>query len=262
MRGVPLRLEIGPKDMDKQQAVLVSRLDRKKSFVPWGELAARTGQLLEGIQSELFRRAQRFQEENTRPAADLAGLKVIMENQRGFVRAFWCGSRECETRVKDETSATIRVILDEAGPAAGRCAVCGQPAAQAVPLRQSLLSVADEFTRLRRKMVDEQICPRGVSDSRVLAAMESVPRQRFVPEAERGHSYDDAPLAIGFGQTISQPYIVAYMTELLELRGRGKGAGNRHWLGIPDRRAGRNRQPGVHGGNYRGAELPGPAAAG
>ena len=66
-------------------------------------------------------------------------------------------------------------------------------------------------------MVERQIRQRGVTDARVLAAMETLPRERFVPPDARSQTYDDVPLAIGFGQTISQPYIVAYMTEVLDV---------------------------------------------
>ena len=68
-------------------------------------------------------------------------------------------------------------------------------------------------------MVEEQIERRGVRDPGVLRAMRTVPREWFVPEAERPRAYDDGPVAIGSGQTISQPYMVAYMSQALELRG-------------------------------------------
>lgn len=76
---------------------------------------------------------------------------------------------------------------------------------------------ADEFKTLREKMVVTQIQGRGVKDEKVLQAMRSVERHRFVPEKYRRHAYEDRPLPIGEGQTISQPYIVALMTEVLEL---------------------------------------------
>ncbi len=69
----------------------------------------------------------------------------------------------------------------------------------------------------RLRMVEEQITARGIKDKRVLAAMEKVPRHKFVPDKIRFHAYNDEPLSIGEGQTISQPYIVAYMTEVLQL---------------------------------------------
>lgn len=71
--------------------------------------------------------------------------------------------------------------------------------------------------REAERMVAEQIRARGITDRRVLAAMEKVPRHHFVPNAERAAAYHDSPLAIGHGQTISQPYIVAFMTEALGL---------------------------------------------
>jgi protein-L-isoaspartate(D-aspartate) O-methyltransferase len=77
----------------------------------------------------------------------------------------------------------------------------------------------EDFEGARRRMVDEQIAARGVRDPRVLAAMLAVPRHELVPEAVRAHAYEDRPLPIGEGQTISQPYIVAVMTELLALDG-------------------------------------------
>ncbi len=79
--------------------------------------------------------------------------------------------------------------------------------------------MAEDFARLRRQMVETQIRARGVRDPRVLAAMAQVPRHLFVPEDLRARAYADEPLPIGDGQTISQPYIVAYMTEALGLKG-------------------------------------------
>jgi protein-L-isoaspartate(D-aspartate) O-methyltransferase len=75
----------------------------------------------------------------------------------------------------------------------------------------------DELTVKRRLMVDQQIRARGVTDPRVLAAIEKVPRHAFVRADDEHLAYADSPLAIGFEQTISQPYIVAYMTEALHL---------------------------------------------
>lgn len=77
---------------------------------------------------------------------------------------------------------------------------------------------AEDFAQARRKMVEEQLRSRGVMDARVLAAMEAVPRHLFVPDGERARAYSDSPLPIGAGQTISQPYIVALMTSLLDVQ--------------------------------------------
>ncbi len=91
--------------------------------------------------------------------------------------------------------------------------------------------MSGEFDRERKMMADSQIRARGVRDARVLAAMEKVPRHLFVPAGMRRYAYADEPLPIGEGQTISQPYIVAYMTEALGLGGEervlevGSGSG-------------------------------------
>ena len=80
----------------------------------------------------------------------------------------------------------------------------------------------DAPTREREAMVERQIAARGVRDARVLQAMRTVPRHLFVPPSEAAHAYEDRPLPIGGGQTISQPYIVAFMTEQLHLKGTEK----------------------------------------
>lgn len=80
----------------------------------------------------------------------------------------------------------------------------------------------DEYILERENMVTEQIIRRGVSDKLVLSAMRIVPRHEFVPVNMKSRAYEDSPLQIGENQTISQPYIVAIMTELLELKGGEK----------------------------------------
>src|SRR5947207_11814658 len=77
---------------------------------------------------------------------------------------------------------------------------------------------AADFAAQRQRMVEQQLKPRGIKDERLLAAMARVPREEFVPADERGDAYEDGPLPIGFDQTISQPYIVAFMTEQLRLK--------------------------------------------
>lgn len=82
----------------------------------------------------------------------------------------------------------------------------------------TLSNLMERFKKQRLKMVDSQIRTRGVSDLRVLQAMEKIPRHLFVDEGLMEQAYDDNPLPINEGQTISQPYIVALMTEALELK--------------------------------------------
>ena len=127
MRGVPLRIEIGPRDVKAGQAVLVRRDTKAKEIVPLASLAARVPVLLESIQAGLMAQARAFLEANIRDAGDFQGFKDILENQRGFVRAPWCGGEACEGRIKTETMATIRVIpLDESeAKTDGPCVACG-----------------------------------------------------------------------------------------------------------------------------------------
>lgn len=79
-----------------------------------------------------------------------------------------------------------------------------------------------DFDSLRKRMVEEQLIPRGISNNLVLSAFNKVQRHKFVPEDLRGSAYADYPVPIGEGQTISQPYIVALMTESLDLKGEEK----------------------------------------
>ncbi len=137
MRGVPLRIEIGPRDLRQDQVMLVSRLNREKSAVKRAEVFTAVSAALDGIQQELFQRALRFREENTRIAAKLEELQAIIEEKRGFVRSGWCGSPECEARVKESCAATIRVIEDQADPALPACLACDRPARESVVFAKS-----------------------------------------------------------------------------------------------------------------------------
>lgn len=83
--------------------------------------------------------------------------------------------------------------------------------------RQAPASEGDLWAEARRRMVREQLASRDITDERVLSAMRAVPRHELVPEAERERAYEDYPLPIGHEQTISQPYIVALMTQLAEI---------------------------------------------
>ena len=128
MRGVPLRLEIGPRDVKQGQAVLVRRDTKVKEPVPLAGLAEKTALVLADIQASLFQRALKFREDSTHEVADYAAFKETMEARRGFIKACWCGGEDCEDRIKEDTMATVRVIpLDgELGQSAGPCVCCGR----------------------------------------------------------------------------------------------------------------------------------------
>jgi prolyl-tRNA synthetase len=130
MRGVPLRLEIGPKDLEKSQVVLARRDTREKSFTPMEGLTVHIEQLLVTIQKALFDRAVQFRAEHTSQTASYDEFKEIMDGRPGFVVAPWCGSAECEAAIKTETQATIRNIPFTSPTAEGTsCLRCGKPAA-------------------------------------------------------------------------------------------------------------------------------------
>jgi prolyl-tRNA synthetase len=125
MRGAPLRLEIGPKDIEKDQCVLVRRDTREKTFVPLAGLAARVPALLESMQGDLLERARKFVAENTTRVGTYDQMKEAMAEKRGFILAGWNGDAAVEARIKEETKATIRVIpLDDEREAP--CVVTGQ----------------------------------------------------------------------------------------------------------------------------------------
>jgi prolyl-tRNA synthetase len=126
LRGVPLRLEIGPKDLEKSQVMLARRDTREKLSAPFDGLTARLTGMLENIQTSLYERALRFREEHTTRAATYDEFKSAMEGRPGFVIAGWCGSEDCEAQIKAETQATLRNIPFGGKDVPGQCVKCGR----------------------------------------------------------------------------------------------------------------------------------------
>ncbi|HAP32512.1 MAG TPA: proline--tRNA ligase [Firmicutes bacterium] len=127
MKGVPLRLEVGPRDLENGGVTAVRRDTGEKSFVPETELEQCLPMLLREIQEGLFQQALRFRRENTRYAENFGQFKEIVVEQKGFVLAHWCGEAGCEERIKEETKATIRCLpLEEmdGGKVEGPCICC------------------------------------------------------------------------------------------------------------------------------------------
>jgi prolyl-tRNA synthetase len=125
LRGVPLRLEIGPKDIEKSQVMLARRDTREKSSAAMAGLAAHVVGMLETIQQALFARALAFRDEHTTHTDSYDEFKSIMEGRPGFVVSPWCGSASCEAQIKTETQATIRNIPFTGTSAAGKkCLKC------------------------------------------------------------------------------------------------------------------------------------------
>ena len=128
MRGVPVRLEIGPKDIEKSQVMLARRDTREKLPTPMDGLSAGIVGLLETIQKNLYARAVTFREEHTQRVSSYDQFKSLMEGRPGFVIAGWCGSADCEAQIKTETQATLRNIPFGAERVAGTCVKCGRAA--------------------------------------------------------------------------------------------------------------------------------------
>ena len=134
MRGVPLRLEIGPRDVKNNQAVAVRRDTMTKDTVSLEDLESVVPQLLEDIQKTLYQQALDFQSANTQDVQDYEDFKSVMESKKGFIQAFWCGNQDCERKIKEETMATIRIIKidDTQDGKEGSCLLCGNRAMKKV----------------------------------------------------------------------------------------------------------------------------------
>ncbi len=125
MKGVPLRLEIGPRDVAAGHAVVVRRDTHEKQMVPFDQLAEKIPLLLTEIQENLYHTAKRMLEENTVTVDNYSVLQERAATNAGFSRVWWCGSEECEAKVKADTKATIRCIPFDQPEGSGECVVCG-----------------------------------------------------------------------------------------------------------------------------------------
>jgi prolyl-tRNA synthetase len=133
MRGVPLRMEIGPKDVEKK-SVALARRDRPgkegKSFVSQENLTAAVTEMLTEIQASMLAKATAFRDGHIHDPKDMEELARVVQN--GWAISWWCESKECETRVKDATKASTRCIPIDQPTSSGTCIVCGQPATRKV----------------------------------------------------------------------------------------------------------------------------------
>lgn len=128
MKGVPLRLEIGPKDIENNRCVVVRRDNGEKIFVSLDVLEAKISELLEAVRDGLYQKAIDRRAAMTFTARDYAELKDIADNKPGFIKAMWCGDRECEDKLKDELGITSRCIPFDQEHLSDTCVCCGKPA--------------------------------------------------------------------------------------------------------------------------------------
>ncbi len=132
MRGIPLRVEIGPRDIAEGKCVVVRRDTREKIACDIASLPEKISELLPQIQSDMYERAKKHLEEHTFEAPDKETFEALFEGTKGFVKAMWCGSRECEEKIKEDYSVTSRCIPYKQQKLSDVCVCCGKPATKMV----------------------------------------------------------------------------------------------------------------------------------
>ena len=132
MRGVPFRIEIGPKDIENNKCVFVRRDTREKIEVSLDEVEAKAAELLDTIQSDMYEAAKKHLETHIYDAVTWDAFCDTINNKPGFVKAMWCGDRACEDRIKDELAATSRCMPFEQEQLSTTCVCCGKPAKKMV----------------------------------------------------------------------------------------------------------------------------------
>lgn len=128
MRGVPLRIEIGPKDIEANQAVIARRDTNEKITVSLDELEAKVGELLATMQKEMLERARVHRDAHTYSATNMEEMMDVAENKSGFIKAMWCGDVACEEALKEKAGVTSRCMPFAQEEIAKTCVCCGKPA--------------------------------------------------------------------------------------------------------------------------------------
>ena len=137
MKGVPIRIEIGPRDIKNNQAILFRRDELEKKPVSLDELEKAVEKLLQDINNNLLYKAKTMRDEKTYIIKTFDEMKEVMDIQPGFVKAMWCGDAECEENIKDETGVTIRCIPFEQENLGDKCAFCDKEAKHMVYLARA-----------------------------------------------------------------------------------------------------------------------------
>ena len=132
MKGVPLRVEIGPKDMEKNQCVIVRRDNREKVFVPLDQLEETVEKLLEAVRQGLYQKALENREKRTFTAAAMDEMVQLANEKSGFIKAMWCGDEACELKLKESAGVSSRCIPFEQEQISDVCVCCGKPAKKMV----------------------------------------------------------------------------------------------------------------------------------
>lgn len=128
MRGIPVRVEIGPKDIQANQAVIVRRDTGEKIIVSLNEIVAKITELLQTIQTDMFERAKERRDSSISTAVNYEEFQDAVKNRQGFIKAMWCGNQACEDKIKEDTTATSRCMPFEQEQLSEVCVCCGKPA--------------------------------------------------------------------------------------------------------------------------------------
>jgi prolyl-tRNA synthetase len=137
LKGVPVRIELGPRDLKQGQVVMVRRDTGQKTPVKEADIPATLETLLVEIQNNLFAKAKALLQEKTTPVQSYEEFKNVIYDKGGFAKAAWCGSADCEAKIKDETGATIRVRPFRKEEPTANCVYCGQKAKETVYFARS-----------------------------------------------------------------------------------------------------------------------------
>ena len=132
MRGIPVRVEMGPRDIEANQAILVRRDTREKITVSLDTLAEKITEILDTMQTEMLERARAHRDAHTYDAHNYEEFKDIVANKPGFIRGMWCGEQACEDKIKEETTATSRCMPFTQEKISDVCVCCGKPAKKLV----------------------------------------------------------------------------------------------------------------------------------
>ena len=128
MKGVPVRIELGPKDIEKGQCVIVRRDNREKIVTGLDEVADGVRRALDQVHDGLYQKALKNREERTYVARSMDEMKTVGAERTGFVKAMWCGDVACEEKIKEEAGMTSRCIPYEQEQISDTCVCCGKKA--------------------------------------------------------------------------------------------------------------------------------------
>ena len=132
LRGVPIRIEIGPEELKTKRLTLFRRDTREKKEIDEERVVDEIKSMLDDIQSNLFKRAKKFLDENITTVKGYEEFKRVVSERGGFIRACWCSSPKCEEKIKNETGATIRMIPFKKEKVFSNCIYCGKKANKVV----------------------------------------------------------------------------------------------------------------------------------